>query len=148
MPYIYTASPIAAKKIQAPAFTKRKIDGFTTGRLDQIHQVGLAIEKQIAYDAYITNLPAFLHATGIQSKVAIGQVWYPARLDFSKALPIALPPLCISSRKLMLICLNDRFFVCVQCILNVLQSMASCYSWCYGPDAGSLMSAWQHENTT
>jgi hypothetical protein len=98
MPYLYTASPIAAKRVQNPAFTRKGLDGMTSGRLEQIQHVGLAVEKQVAYDGYITNLPAFLHATAVQAKVSTAKGWYLAKLDMAKLIPLPLPPLAISAR--------------------------------------------------
>jgi hypothetical protein len=67
--------------------------------LEQIHHVGVAVEKQIAYDGYITNLPAFLHATVTQSKVSTKAGWYPIKLSPDTLIPLLYPPLVVSSRK-------------------------------------------------
>jgi hypothetical protein len=99
MPLLYTANSIQAKRVQNPAFTKKGLDGLTSGRLESIHHVGLAVEKQIAYDGYITNLPAFLHATVVQAKVSTSGQWFPIRLPLDKLLPIPFPPLAISSKQ-------------------------------------------------
>jgi hypothetical protein len=98
MPLLYTASTVAAKRVQNPAFTRRGLDGLTSGRLEQIQHVGLAAEKQIAYDGYITNLPAFLHATSSQKRVTTAHGWFLARIDIDKLIPIPFPPLVLSSR--------------------------------------------------
>jgi hypothetical protein len=99
MPLLYTASSIQPKRIQNPSFSRRGLDGLTSGRLEQIHHVGVAVEKQIAYDGYITNLPAFLHATAIQSKTSTGAGWYPVKLPLDKLLPIPFPPLVVTSKR-------------------------------------------------
>jgi hypothetical protein len=99
MPLLYTANSIQAKRVQNPAFTKKGLDGLTSGRLESIHHVGLAVEKQIAYDGYITNLPAFLHATVVQAKVSTSGQWFPIRTPLDKLIPIPFPPLAISSKQ-------------------------------------------------
>jgi len=98
MPLLYTANSLQAKRVQNPAFTKKGLDNMTSGRLETIHHVGLAVEKQIAYDGYITNLPAFLHATVMQSKVSTSGQWFPIRLPLDKLIPLPFPPLTLSSR--------------------------------------------------
>jgi len=99
MPLLYTAATISAKKIQAPAFTKRGLDGLTSGRLGQIQHVGMAVEKQIAYDGYITNLPAFMHATAVQATVSCKTTWFPPKIDANHLIPFELPPLVVSAKK-------------------------------------------------
>jgi hypothetical protein len=69
----------------------------TSGRLEQIVHVGLAVEKQIAYDGYIANLPAFLAATALQKKVSTGHGWFKASLPLDHLVPIPFPPLVVSS---------------------------------------------------
>lgn len=75
MPYLYTAKNLEAKAIQNPDFMNREIVGYTTGKLEEMQLVGIAAEKQIAYDGYISNLPAFLRATADQAKVACSRIW-------------------------------------------------------------------------
>jgi len=96
---LYTATPLTGKAVQSPSFTKRGIDGLTAGRLNQLHHVGIAVDKQLAYDGYMTNLPAFLYATSVQSRVIATNVWYKPVLSNEHVIPIPLPPLCILSKK-------------------------------------------------
>jgi len=105
---MYTATPLTGKAVQSPAFQKRGIDGLTAGRLSQLHHVGIAAEKQLAYDGYITSLPAFLFATSVNKKVFATQKWYKPSLSNELTLPIVLPPLCILPKKplISLICCN------------------------------------------
>jgi hypothetical protein len=99
MPSIYTASKLNTNRIQAPAFTKKGIDGLTTGRLSELHHVGIAVEKQPAYEQYIHNLPAFMHATAVQSKVSCHLPGYDMKLAPDLIIPIPLPPLTIASNR-------------------------------------------------
>jgi hypothetical protein len=94
---LYTASPLTGKAVQSPIFQKKGIDGLTAGKLAQIHHVGFAVEKQVAYDGYVANLPAFLHATAVQHKVTTSAAYYPTPLSNDNTLPIPLPPLCVST---------------------------------------------------
>jgi len=75
MSNIYTANSVEAKAIQHPEFTKRDLKGLTSGQLEKIHMVGVPGGTQLAYDGYIRNLPAFLHATAIGSKVTCSHNW-------------------------------------------------------------------------
>jgi hypothetical protein len=90
---IYTATPLTGKAVQSPAFQKKGIEGYTAGRLAQIHHVGVAAEKQLAYDGYVANLPAFLHATAVQTKVVTTKTWYPTPLNNEHTIPLALSSL-------------------------------------------------------
>lgn len=92
---IYTATPLTGKAIQSPAFQKKGIEGLTAGRLTQLYHVGVTVEKQLAYDGYMSNLPAFLHATSVQKKVTANQIWYKSTLSNDLTVPLPLPPLCI-----------------------------------------------------
>jgi len=97
---LFTASPLQGRAVQSPAFQKRGIDGLTAGRLNQINHVGIAVEKQIAYDGYVTNLPAFLFATSVNKKVDATKTWYKAKLSSDLTIPLPLPPLCILPKTL------------------------------------------------
>jgi len=94
---LYTASPLLGKAVQSPIFQKKGIEGLTAGKLTQIHHVGFAIEKQLAYDGYVANLPAFLHATAVQKKTVTSAIYYPTPLSNDLTLPVPLPPLCVST---------------------------------------------------
>jgi len=61
--------------------------------------VGVPAVKQPAYDGYINNLPAFLHATAVQSRVSVMNVWYKASIPATKIIPLALPPLTVQSKR-------------------------------------------------
>jgi hypothetical protein len=97
MSNIYTANPVEAKTIQHPEFTKRDLKGMTSGQLERIHMVGVPGGKQLAYDGYIRNLPAFLHATAVHAKVSCTQQWFKAKLPSALIIPLPLPTLTISS---------------------------------------------------
>jgi len=61
MPFLYTAAKLTSK-FGAPAdFSSRKIEGLTTGELTKLEYIGVPTAKQVAYDNYVTNLPAFLY---------------------------------------------------------------------------------------
>jgi len=96
---LYTASPLLGKAVQSPIFQKKGIEGLTAGKLTQIHHVGFAIEKQVAYDGYVANLPAFLHATAVQKKTVTSAIYYPTPLSNDLTLPVPLPPLCVLARR-------------------------------------------------
>jgi hypothetical protein len=96
---LYTATPLTGKAVQSPVFQKKGIEGLTAGRLAQLHHVGIAVEKQLAYDGYISNLPAFLFATSVNAKVSATQVWYKPALNNEHVIPLSLPPLCLLPKK-------------------------------------------------
>lgn len=97
MSNIYTANSVEAKAIQHPEFTKRDLKGLTSGQLEKIHMVGVPGGTQLAYDGYIRNLPAFLHATAIGSKVTCSHNWFKAKLPTALIIPLPLPTLMVSS---------------------------------------------------
>jgi hypothetical protein len=135
MPFLYTASTISAKRVQNPAFTRKGLDGLTSGRLEQLQHVGLAVEKQLAYDGYITNLPAFLHATATQSKVSVAHGWYLPKISADNLLPIPFPPLAVSSRKPFLMMTSSDLRMYTKLLLN-FDSRSSRADLVYYPDAG------------
>jgi hypothetical protein len=69
MNYIYTGDALQARSVQSPQFQKRGIEGLTTGKLEDLDIVGVPGLKQLAYDGYLSNLPAFLKATAVGAKV-------------------------------------------------------------------------------
>jgi len=101
MPYLYTAKNLEAKAIQNPDFMNREIVGYTTGKLEEMQLVGIAAEKQIAYDGYISNLPAFLRATADQAKVACSRIWFKLKAKAEHVIPLKMPHLMVNPRAVL-----------------------------------------------
>jgi hypothetical protein len=101
MDYLYTARPVEAKALQHPEFAKRDIKGMTSGMLEKIHMVGVPGAKQLAYDGYVANLPAFLYATSVHAKVYCHKNWYKANISLNLTIPLRLPTLTVSSPTLL-----------------------------------------------
>jgi len=94
MPPIYSANRLGTKSIQSPDFIQRGLDGLNTGRLEDIHMVGLPDEIQPPFPQYIGNISAFLTATATQRKVICGGTYLPV-LKPEHLVPIPLPPLTL-----------------------------------------------------
>jgi hypothetical protein len=96
--YVYAAKELSSKGFQSPEFSKRNIEGYTTGKY--ITLLGVAGEKQTAYDAYVMNLHSFLKATAIQKKITC-TTSAKSSIPITLLLPIGLPPICVSSTSLV-----------------------------------------------
>jgi len=99
MPFLYTASKMMSKYGAPSEFSIRKIEGMTTGDLSRLEFIGVPGGKQVAYDNYVTNLPAFLFATDVGKKVYVATMWFDLRLESSKFIPVKYPDLVVSSPK-------------------------------------------------
>jgi hypothetical protein len=95
---IYTSSVLRNNAVQAPVFMQKELEGQNTGRLEDIHMVGIPQEMQPHYPQYIANLPAFLTATAIQRKVTCGNTYF-FTMDPKLLIPLSLPPLTIAPIK-------------------------------------------------
>lgn len=100
MPFIYTATEIVGKAFQHPEFQRREIHKMTTGRLENIHIIGVPAVKQPAYEDYIANIPAFLLATATQKKVTCNLPSYPLpQFPINLVIPLELPPIVVSPKR-------------------------------------------------
>jgi hypothetical protein len=93
MPFIYTGAPLSKKAIQSNEYRQRDISSMTTGDLHKLSHIGIPTASQVAYDGYLSNLPAFLHATAIQGRVSCSAKFYRSNLNHELLLPLPLPPL-------------------------------------------------------
>jgi len=95
---LYTSQPLSNKAVQSPDYVQRGLDGRNTGRLEELHFVGIPTSIQPLYPQYVGNLPAFLTATATRRKVTCGGTYYPT-IEPSLLLPISLPPLTLAPLK-------------------------------------------------
>jgi hypothetical protein len=93
---VYTSVPTPARAIQSPDYSTRDISGETAARPGDLSLHGLPHEKQVAYDGYLSNICAFLFATGTQMKVACDAMYYRVGVETSRLLPLKLPPVVVA----------------------------------------------------
>jgi hypothetical protein len=96
---VYTAQAITGKAVQAIEFSRRGLDGYTTGNLENMHLIGVPTVSQLAYSGYLQNLPAFLRATTTGKKVSTASNFYAITVQPSDMVPIPLPPVVTSMKK-------------------------------------------------
>jgi len=96
MPYLYTSIKLGTKAIQSPDYQRREIAGLSVARLEDVGMLGVPSAKQLAYDGYLTNLPAFLKATASQKRQPCHKIWFTATLPSVNFIPLQLPPLMVN----------------------------------------------------
>lgn len=65
--------------------------GMTVGRVGDSGTFAVPNEKQLAYDAYRSNIEAFLFATAVKKKVLCNQEVYPFPTSYVRSIPIPVP---------------------------------------------------------
>jgi hypothetical protein len=93
---IYTARLLKGNQRPSPQFREKGLDTLTPSSAGDCEVRGFPHKKQIAFDAYVQNLSAFLFATQNRAKVSVNAPGFVVTIPLDDCLSIGYPPLGVT----------------------------------------------------
>jgi hypothetical protein len=96
---IYTVRPLKASQRPNPLFRQKGMNDVQPCALSNSEVKGFPHRRQVAFNAYKTNVDAFLYATQEQERVLTTAEGFPIQMPFDKCLEIPPPPIGVAFEK-------------------------------------------------
>jgi hypothetical protein len=96
---IYTARTLKGNQRPSPLFKSKGLDTISPSSAGDCDVKGFPHQKQIAFDAYVQNISAFLFATQARTKISVSAPGFYISLPIKDTIVPGFPPLGVTFPK-------------------------------------------------